>query len=1154
MASHFNYIKIRRGSKKDFDTNNLTLKDGEPAIALDKQVFKIGDGNRSWKELPSFLSTQQFKSKVATVNVPSLTTGDTYTATITIDGVESDNHHYVAAAPVAALPDNITISYAYVSNDNQVSIKFANSNIENIDGGDVTLGTGESAFTATIAVVVYLIQDNSATESVSITSDIAFANEAYSFGAGEFGQLVLNSTVGKNIPVKIVDTKTWRTLTAGDYHSLGIDSSGNLYSCGYNYYGQLGLLNDGPGTNRKQFEKISTKYNEYITKSNGAIQSISDKYLMSHLLSDQNIWSKVDGGSSHTLALDNAGYLYSFGSNQHGILGLGHNRPRNYPVMVSLDPTKEIINLELYTNATIKYSDADSQYSLNGYETSNFNGTKALAIPSGKMFTVECSHPIAFVDDNSNSNTDISSYAVNRSLGSSLGLTGDDANRTFHCGPISISGAYETATIRILASGNRIDTYQLYETDPNSQWTDISAGSFHSLGIRDGKLYAWGNNTFGQVGQSDLDKHYNTPTLISTGNTTWSKVAAGNRHSLAIDSNGDIWSWGENSHGQLGIGSTVDQNSPVKIFLSANDGKQVVNMSEDSFMGWDEGTQTKHVFNLEEASNLAVYDANKVYALQSGTYNIYGVPSGYPIAFLNNGKDHLFSYSGDILQHSGIVISNTDNDGTYNFYSGKITITVSGDFDQVSLYGYGVSGYGSGDKGYMGGQGAFRYIDTAEKFRDISAGSDASVALSTHKRMYVFGSNEQGKIGLNNIHESLTPFKLEGRWDAMSMGANHLLAVNEFKELWATGKNDKGQLGLGDSIERRSLSRLNSNINWYKPYAGGSHSIVTVYSFYPKAPTNFTVRNASSSVLAGNQQIYLSWDCDSSIIDGVKAYPVEVSDDDGITWTAYSYKKSLNPEKFKSVTITDGSPRKFRVKSLNDVGSSDWVESVNITATAHYDNDYCDTALLLHLDNNTALNRTYTLDSSKNAFSTTGNVAFTPYPGNFGTAIKPQGLITYNTSNGYADLDGNFALEFYVKNIDRGHGVFRFMETSDNSTQSLELKYMFDYAPNNTDIQLTLELDLYGPNGLSISDTVTHLQDWNYIKVERSGSVNTLYLNRSEIGNVVEPSVVTHDINYIEFGSTSNSLLLDEIRLSKITRDSEITREFGDGDPSITCP
>jgi len=128
------------------------------------------------------------------------------------------------------------------------------------------------------------------------------------------------------------------------------------------------------------------------------------------------------------------------------------------------------------------------------------------------------------------------------------------------------------------------------------------------------------------------------------------------------------------------------------------------------------------------------------------------------------------------------------------------------------------------------------------------------------------------------------------------------------------------------------------------------------------------------------------------------------------------------------------------------------------------------------------------------------------------------------------------------------------METSDNSTQSLELKYMFDYTPNNTDIQLTLELDLYGPNSLSISDTVTHLQDWNYIKVERSGLVNTLYLNRSEIGNVVEPSLGTHDINYIEFGSTSNSLLLDEIRLSKITRDSEITREFGDGDPSVTCP
>ena len=1151
MASHFNYIKIRRGSKKDFDTNNLTLKDGEPAIALDKQVFKIGDGRRSWKELPAFLNTQQFKSKVATVSVPSLTTGDTHTATITIDGIESDNYHYVAAAPVAALPNNITISYAYVSNDNQVSVKFANSNIENIDGGDVTLGTGESAFTATIAVIVYLIQDNT-TESVSITSDIALADEAYSFGANEFGQLILDSIVGVNNPTKIVNTNTWRTLSAGDYHSLGIDSSRKLYSCGYNYYGQLGLSNDGPGTNRKQFEEITNKYNEYISKSNGAIQSISDKHIAN---SGTYYWSMVDGGSSHTLAIDGGGYLYSFGSNQHGILGLGHSRPRNYPVMVNLDPTREIINLSLYNNPTIQYSDADSRYSISGYTTSNFSGPKALAIPSGKMFTVECSHPIAFIDDNSNSNTLFVSN--NSSLGSVFGLTGDDANREFHCGSVNISGAYETATIRILTSGTTaVNTYDLYATDPNSQWTDVSAGSLHSLGIRDGKLYAWGNNTFGQVGQPDLNKTYNTPTLISTGNTTWTKVAAGNRHSLAIDSNGDIWSWGENSHGQLGIGSTVDQNSPAKIFLSANDGKQIVNMSSDSFIGHDEGTQTKHVFNLEEVSNNAIYDPNRVYALQSGTYNIYGVPSGYAIAFLNNGKEDLFSYSGELLVHSGIAISNTDNDGTYDFYSGKITISVSGDFDQVSLYGYGVSGYGSGDKGYMGGQAAFRYIDTTETFSDISAGSDASVALSSTKNMYVFGSNEQGKIGLNNIHESLTPFKLQGTWDAMSMGANHLLAVNPFKELWATGKNDKGQLGLGDNVERRSLSRVNSNINWYKPYAGGSHSIVTVYSFYPKAPTNFTVRNASNSSLAGNQQIHLSWECDSSVVDRVKAYPVEVSDDNGVTWTAYSYTKTLNPEKFKSVTITDGLPRKFRVKSLNDIGSSDWVESANITAVAHYDTDYCDTALLLHLDNNTGLNRTYTLDSSKNAYSTTGNVAFTPYPGKFGTSIKPQGLITYDTIDGNADLDGDFTLEFYLRDIDRGSGFFRFMETSTNSVQSLELRYSFGYTPSNTDPQifLSLALDLYGSNGLSITGATTLIEDWNYIKIERSGLVNTLYLNGNEIDSITETSAATHDVNYIQFGSTSNSFLLDEIRLSKITRNSEITREFGDGDPSITCP
>lgn len=86
-----------------------------------------------------------------------------------------------------------------------------------------------------------------------------------------------------------------------------------------------------------------------------------------------------------------------------------------------------------------------------------------------------------------------------------------------------------------------------------------------------------------------------------------------------------------------------------------------------------------------------------VYQMAAGTYTFSNVPSAHPIAFLNNGKETLISYTG-----TSSAGTKTGADGnTYTYYYGDVTVTVNGDFGTISYECY--------HHGYMGGQDNLTY-------------------------------------------------------------------------------------------------------------------------------------------------------------------------------------------------------------------------------------------------------------------------------------------------------------------------------------------------------------------------------------------------------------------------------------------------------------
>lgn len=113
-----------------------------------------------------------------------------------------------------------------------------------------------------------------------------------------------------------------------------------------------------------------------------------------------------------------------------------------------------------------------------------------------------------------------------------------------------------------------------------TDWVFIAAGKRHAFAINaKGFLYGWGGNFNGQLGDSTTVSKF-VPTLITglgpapTGTTvpvgtkTWKTIAAGDTHSLGIDTVNGLYGWGSNASGQVGNNNSVDSLMPTKIGAS----------------------------------------------------------------------------------------------------------------------------------------------------------------------------------------------------------------------------------------------------------------------------------------------------------------------------------------------------------------------------------------------------------------------------------------------------------------------------------------------------------------------------------------------------------------------------------------------------------
>jgi alpha-tubulin suppressor-like RCC1 family protein len=127
---------------------------------------------------------------------------------------------------------------------------------------------------------------------------------------------------------------------------------------------------------------------------------------------------------------------------------------------------------------------------------------------------------------------------------------------------------------------------QQVTTPAATGWATINSGSLHSCATRtDGSLWCWGDNSFGELGigsttNADVPQQVTTPTA-----TGWATVSAGGAHTCATRADATLWCWGDGFVGELGIGNATNQDLPQQVTTPAATGWATVTNGENFTCG-----------------------------------------------------------------------------------------------------------------------------------------------------------------------------------------------------------------------------------------------------------------------------------------------------------------------------------------------------------------------------------------------------------------------------------------------------------------------------------------------------------------------------------------------------------------------------------------
>lgn len=385
-----------------------------------------------------------------------------------------------------------------------------------------------------------------------------------------------------------------------------------------------------------------------------------------------------------------------------------------------------------------------------------------------------------------------------------------------------------------LGNGTQNPSYVPIQVGTDDNWQFVSAAAQHNLALKsDGTIWSWGDNSYGQLGDGTYNVHF-TPQQIGSAND-WVSISAGTTHSMAIKADGTLWAWGNNSNGQLGDGTTNWSNVPIQIG-SANTWIKIAAGGYHSLAVKTNGTVWSWGENSYGQLGNGTFNNNPTPAAITGLNDCRFVTAGEYNSFVIKADGSLWDFGDNSYSQLGDGTTTNRNVPvgiTYPYTSGWISVT-AGTYHTMAirsdgkLYAWGSNAYGQ----FMNGNitSTTTPLEIAGYYNQVAvtAGYGHTLVLLADGHVWGSGYNFQGQLGNGGNNDHWWRIDLRSpttAWVTMASGYGHTLALRDNGTLWGWGYNLAGQLGDGTLTNHTAPTQIGTANNWVSVATGYSHTL-----------------------------------------------------------------------------------------------------------------------------------------------------------------------------------------------------------------------------------------------------------------------------------------------------------------------------------------
>jgi alpha-tubulin suppressor-like RCC1 family protein len=340
-------------------------------------------------------------------------------------------------------------------------------------------------------------------------------------------------------------------------------------------------------------------------------------------------------------------------------------------------------------------------------------------------------------------------------------------------------------------------------------FTYVEEGLNNTVALdKDGHVWVWGGNFYGSVGNNS---HVSPPAPVDVtpAGVTFISAHVGLNTTVALDSTGHIWAWGYNFNGELGIGSTAAvivpmDVTPAGVTFTKVDNDYSVTVALDS---------TGHIWAWGDNTHGQVGNGTTTDVLTPTDVTPMGV------TFINISDNDFVTLALDSTGHIWAWGVATSGNGTTTDVLTPTDVTPAGasfvsadteSYTTVALDSTGhIWAWGYNNLGQLGNG---TYTDTSAltdvtpagvTFTKVDEGIYVTVALDSTGHIWTWGDNNYGSVGNGTTKHMTTPTDVTPSgvtFVDIREGQYTTVALDSTGHIWAWGKNDSGSVGNGTTV------------------------------------------------------------------------------------------------------------------------------------------------------------------------------------------------------------------------------------------------------------------------------------------------------------------------------------------------------------------